>query len=114
GDGEKVIATGWVAGDAGGTFLPFGTLTRTDNATRALGLNASGNGQMGGAPGAATLNLTFAGLVDSGGSGTARNPVPWAAALNGVASTFAARLVTYDANGFRPLDLTTEVAPGLT
>ncbi len=68
---------------------------------------------MGGTPGATTLNLTFGGLSDSGGSGTARNVVPWAYMFNGVADTFAAGLVTYDANGFRPLSAS-EVATGLT
>lgn len=108
--GKTTIRTAAVAGDAGGTNLNFGTLTRIDNAVLTLGANTSGTGQMGLGADPNSLNLRFTNVVDPGGSGVSRGIIPWAAftgssaTTGSVNGTFEAMQATYDSvNGFRPL-----------
>ncbi|MFT3882642.1 MAG: autotransporter-associated beta strand repeat-containing protein [Gemmatales bacterium] len=104
GTGLMVFSGSSTAGPTAGTTLNFGNLTRTDNATLFFRGPATGTGAIGGAPGTGPVNYFFANLVpDTSSSGTTRSVVPFAASINSTGGSFATGLMTYDANGFRPL-----------
>ncbi len=115
--GNMVIAGSSVAGPAAGTTLNFGTLTRPDHGTVIFRAPLSGTqGSIGGAPSSTSTRIFFAGLTaDTSTAGTTRSVVSWAstiAVLSG--SDVIDNLMTYDANGFRPLNLATETTSTLT
>jgi len=106
-DGLVAISNGrTTAGAAGGTQVDFGTLTRTNGGV--LWLRAptgTSNGQIGGAPGALTINYRFSNLSPLSGLGTTSAEIlPWAAQVTSSRTgTDPTRPVTYDVNGLRPL-----------
>lgn len=109
--GTPVIFGSEAAGPTAGTSLTFASLNRTDNA--GLWLRAGSAAGIGGTPGANTVNYKLGSAPTLSGSGVAGTPqvgiLPWAAYL-GPGETSAQNLVTYDANGFRPLT-SAEVTP---
>jgi autotransporter-associated beta strand protein len=107
--GQFLITGSSAAGPTAGTTLNFGTLTRNDNAVLVFRAPVTGTGSIGGAPGTGT-RMFFSGLVpDTTSSGTTRSVIPWAGNTITTASSFIQNFMTYDSNGFRPLNQTTEV-----
>lgn len=107
--GNWVINGSSAAGPAAGTTLNFGNLTRIDNATLTFQGPATGTGSFGGAP-STGVRYFFANLTpETVTSGTTRSIVPWAGNSLTTGSTFPQNFMTYDANGFRPLNTSTEV-----
>ena len=115
--GVSVVRFAATAGHAGGqqitfndTVTPANSLARADRAALYFGASPSGNGQLGGTPGASTVNVKATGVSDSGGSGPSRGIVPWAAVTDAAAVNYGLQtgnnpqtFATYDSNGFRPL-----------
>jgi len=104
----KIVGFTNVTGPAGGTTLNFGNLNRADHATL---LFLDDDLAYGGAPSATSLRVFFANLApDITTSGLTRSVIPWA---SNAPTSFGAPndLMTYDANGFRPLNVLTETTP---
>ncbi len=107
--GVMTITGSAAAGASTGTTLNFGSLTRTDNAMMLFRAPATGTGSIGGAPGVGE-RIFFSNLTpDTTSGGTTRSVVPWAGNATSVSSTDPQNFMTYDANGFRPLNTATEV-----
>lgn len=107
--GVMSITGSGAAGAAAGTVLNFGSLNRTDNAMMLFRAPATGAGSIGGALGTGQ-QVFFSNLVaDTTTSGTTRSVIPWAGNALTTASTDPQNFMTYDANGFRPLNTATEV-----
>ncbi len=106
----KIVGFGNGTGPTGGTTLNFGDLNRADHA---MLLFLDSGVTFGGAPSATSLRIFFANLApDATTSGLTRSVIPWASNAH---TNFGAPndLMTYDANGFRPLDVATETTPTL-
>lgn len=106
--GVLTITGSAAAGPTNGTTLSFGALTRTDNAMLLFRGPATGTGSIGGS--ATGTRYFFSNLVaDTVSSGTTRSVVAWAGNATTTSSADPQNFMTYDANGFRPLNTTTEV-----
>jgi len=109
--GNWTIFGSAVAGPAAGTTLNFGNLTRTDHATLFF---TGTQGTIGGAPTSTSERIFFANLTpDTTTSGITRSVVPWASNASSGSTTDIDNLMTYDANGFRPLNIATETTGAL-
>jgi hypothetical protein len=87
--------------------VTFASLTRTDNGTIYFRGPTTGTGAIGGTPGAGPVNYKITGQATLTGLGTtAARIIPWAANTTSTTGTDPQNLITYDANGFRPLAAT--------
>lgn len=110
--GQVIITGSSAVGPTAGTTLNFGNLTRIDNAVLVFRAPQTGtSGLIGGAPSSASVRYFFSNLTpDTITTGATRSVIPWAANITSTGGTFIGNFMTYDANGFRPLNQTTEVA----
>lgn len=108
--GYSIFSGSTTTGPAGGTTLNFGNITRIDNAMVMFRAPQSGSGFIGGPLSSTAQQYFFANLTpDTTSSGTTRSIIPWAGNGTSTSTTDPQNFMTYDANGFRPLNTTTEV-----
>lgn len=109
--GTSILSGSSVAGTTGGTSVTLAGLNIVDKAALWVRGPATGTGAIGGTPGTGPVNYFVTGFSALPNLGTPQAGVlPFAANTTSVTGTDPVNLVTYDANGIRPLTAAEAVA----